>query len=515
MSLEKDLNKNVLYSCCNSPVWIDVINNLNQDFNLKPSYFIGKEDSFDKIRDINSSCFFQTVKDAWKGIGFPLEKYNYPLDEDFIKQISFEELISLKMMDRLDLDRHSFSLSQREDFFYDLLRKWIVIVKEYNIDLVISSSIPHRVFDYVLYIVCKFLNIKFVMFQMTPFSDSSFIIDDISRTSDLLKKYIDEKTDVDDLILRRDIEERIKRVEGHYHNAIPDYMIKQKNSLSKKVFVYQVLQNLQKVIKNPKIFFKEHESYYVQKGKMPKDSKMSKLSFYRYKFQNRIYLNNLYREYTNMCEDIDIKKIKYIFVALHYQPEETSNPTGGVFVNQKLIIELLDTVLDKDIIIIVKEHKTQFHPSFEGATSRNINFYKDLINISQRVKLVDINTDPFELIDNALATVTISGTVGWESVIRGTPSLIFGRAWYENMVGVFKVKSKKELNQALSEITDNKYRINIKDIYDYHKKLQHFLIEAPHYSAFEGKVERNMETNVQNLFSGLVQYLKQKGLVDE
>ena len=56
--------------------------------------------------------------------------------------------------------------------------------------------------------------------------------------------------------------------------------------------------------------------------------------------------------------------------------------------------------------------------------------------------MVSADTDSFTLIDGAITAVTISGTIGWESIIRGTQAIIFGRAWYEGMPYVFEVKIK-------------------------------------------------------------------------
>jgi capsule polysaccharide modification protein KpsS len=195
-------------------------------------------------------------------------------------------------------------------------------------------------------------------------------------------------------------------------------------------------------------------------------------------------------------------------VALHYQPEETSCPTGGVYADQILIIQLLNDVLPKDVHIVVKEHRTQFYISNESASGRSLDFYQRALAISDRVHFVSVDEDPFYLIDRALATITISGTIGWESAIRGTPALVFGRAWYENMPRVFKVKTREELQLAWQKIHELKNKDLTKEVLDFHKTVEANSILAMHYKAYRIYDDVSMSDSINNLVNGLASYLK-------
>lgn len=497
-------SKNIVYTCCIANPWLDIVDKLNNELGLNPKYFIGWDDGSIKIKEKYKDCFFQVIEDAWDGKAFPALDYSYPIDEELLKSISFEQNIALKMMDRLDLDRYSFNFSDRQSFFYFLLKKWLVVLEKYEIDIIISPSIPHRVFDYILYIAAKLKNIEFIMFQMTPFEDSSFIINDIEQTPEYLKQDM-IKNNVNHN-LREDIEIRIKQVTGDYACAIPDYMKEQSQMLKKNGFINKLAKKIGTLFFKPNILFEKNTTYHVSQDSMPYEDKEPKYRFILKKYKNKVYLNKLQELYESLITDKYNKK--YIFVALHYQPEETSTPTGGVFTDQELIINLLDYFLDKNIDIVVKEHKTQFHPNYEGATGRSSSFYNNILKNSNRVKFVSVESDPFILIDNAIATVTISGTIGWESVIRGTPSLVFGRAWYEDMVGVYKIKTLEDLAFNWSSIINDKNNIAKEDIYDFHRKLQKFLIDAPHYKAFVGKINRRNDENIENIFNGIKNHLK-------
>ena len=510
LGIDLSKNLNALYTCCIETPWLDVSEKLYDELNIIPSYFIGWDDGSIKIQEKYKDCFFQVIEDAWEGNGFPELDYEYPIDEKLLKSISFEQNIAIKMMDRLDLDRYSFNFSDRQSFFFYLLKKWLVILDKYEIDIIISPSIPHRVFDYILYIAAKLKNIEFIMFQMTPFFDSSFIIDDIDTTTKYLKDTIQKQDKL--FHIREDIKIRIEQVTREYSGAIPDYMKAQSQMLKNNNVLNKLAKRIRTLVSKPNILFEKNTTYHVSQDSMPYEDKEPKYRFLLKKYKNKIFLKNLQDSYNSIVTN-DYKN-KYVFVALHYQPEETSTPTGGSFTEQELIINLLDSFLDKDIDIVVKEHKTQFHPNYEGATGRSSSFYKNILKNSNRVKFVSVESDPFKLIDNAIATVTISGTIGWESVIRGTPTLVFGRAWYEDMIGVYKIKSIEDLRKNWLSIQEDKNNIKNEDIYAYHAKLQEFFIDAPHYKAFQNKSNRSKEENIDNIFNGIKNHLVRKEILN-
>ncbi|MEZ4484956.1 MAG: hypothetical protein R2864_10305 [Syntrophotaleaceae bacterium] len=244
-------------------------------------------------------------------------------------------------------------------------------------------------------------------------------------------------------------------------------------------------------------------TYFVKKDMMPQESSYKNFHLLFVRLMNRIKISDSKRLYEkNTC--LVKLGIKYVFVALHYQPEETSCPAGGIYVDQLLILEMLDLFLDQDITIYVKEHRSQLNTSMEeGAAGRSRSFYNRLFNISSRVKIISADTDPFLLIDNAIATVTISGTVGWESVVRGTPSLVFGRAWYEGMPGVFRVADYGDLERAWPNVLRMKEEGFSKALLDSHRRLSGILVYADLYKAFSRPLRVAENESVANLVENI------------
>lgn len=168
--------------------------------------------------------------------------------------------------------------------------------------------------------------------------------------------------------------------------------------------------------------------------------------------------------YKDHSENVDLMK-KYIYVALHYQPELTSQPLGDYYENQLLLIQMLRYYIPEDWYIYVKEHN-----KFSNINNRPIEFYEELLGMSN-VKLVNLDMGGFSLIENCIAVAAVTGTSGWEGLFKNKPFLMFGYHVLQNAPGVFKINSNEDLVKALEEI---KKGINIKkeDLLKYLKTVE-------------------------------------------
>ncbi len=493
---------NAIYLCAMAQPWIEVSKQLERNFNIHPSYFViwaGDEKQYKKSNLKNSHL--QTLESAWRGEGFPKNIDRHVFDEPTLQSIAQYELTALKMMDRLDPDGQSFAFETRLYFFRDLLGYWFNVVKDRDIELVISPSIPHRVFDYALYVVCQMLNIKFVMFQLTPFGSNSILIDDINTMPPLTDSSATAAS------LSKQIQDKINRVNQDYGNAIPDYMVRHATNDTTN-YAMLPLKITKKMVTSPRRLLSKPNTYWVQNGLMPKDSDYSWRNFQKTVQKRARIVKALKNDYHKITTDTIPND--FILVALHYQPEETSCPTGGSYSDQILMIQLLNQYLPNNVTILIKEHKSQFYTHQESASGRSPVFYDRISKVSDRIQFVSESADPFELIDRAQAVVTISGTIGWESAVRGTPVLIFGRAWYEQMPRVLKVKSADELVSALSAIKMLKNKDLTDEINDFHMKLEQNFIKAKHYKTYVNNDDVTMTESVSNITKGLSTFLALK-----
>ena len=499
--------KNTLFICCIAEPWIKVMEEL-KPHGITPSYVVHWRD--EKELYLNSTidnCFFQSVEDAWSGKGFPDNNTPIPLDEEQLKSIAWYESQSLIMMGRLDPTEVRMTTSTRQYFFRDLVGYWLTVIQEKDIELVVSPSIPHRVFDYALYVACKIKSIDYLSFQLTPFGSNSLIIPSIEGMPEIHADYQGELEKPSEEVLNR-----VNQILADYKIAIPDYMkAHAKNNKSLLKPIKKIYNSLSRNLREGNIYkFKQPNTYWAKFGYMPFENKMGWLEYSIVKLCHALKVKQLEKAYSKIVSSHWDKSAPYIFVALHYQPEETSCPTGGSYADQLLIIQLLNEVLPLNINIIVKEHKSQFYRDQEGSAGRNKLFYNRMSAISQRIYFDSVDSDPFALIDDAIATVTVSGTIGWESAIRGTPTLNFGRAWYEGMPRVFRIRSKSDLVNTLPKLNDLKTKDLHNEILHFHKLLEDRFIKATHYKSFVGKNDVSIEDSIQTLKNAVLSHSKGK-----
>ena len=492
---------NAIYSCCIVDPFLDVARTLESQYSVKPVYWIGdiasaqnNEETETMVKEAYPQIIYQSFFDAWHGKFSPeiMEKSSQMyVDIDFLNSISSQELQALSMMDRLDYDHKSFTYMERESYFLNLVKRWSYVIDEYKPDVVISAVNPHRVFDYVLYILCRYKGIKFISFQ--------FSIYEAGRIFPLL--YFSEP-DAMEKLLREDYEKNLKNTYSHddltddfqrelvrlnatYDEAKPFYMkahdvddVKNK----KMTFLFKRFMKAHHVFGKHGIFREGQTSTIYKNSKYDiENTRFSIWDWYKERKEALKYSKELHAYYNQIASAVSLDK-KYIIYFLHYQPEETTSPNGGIFANQSLCIETLLKNTPEDVYIYIKEHPNQFMSHMQGHTKRIKRFYDDLIK-NPRVKFVPLKMDSFTLIKNSIAVSTVTGSVGWESVVRKKPVIIFGVIWYECMRGVLRVKD----DESASKIYDfiNNYEYSEQALYAYLYTFSQHTIQAYHYRDYK------------------------------
>lgn len=146
----------------------------------------------------------------------------------------------------------------------------------------------------------------------------------------------------------------------------------------------------------------------------------------------------------------------FVVFFLHLQPEATTLPKGGVFVEQELMIGILAAAFAKfGVKLYVKEHFVQPY--------RNKDFYDRLSKIPN-VRLIRSDVDSKELVKRCKATASCNGTVLLESIFNGIPTFIFGDTPFRNGPGVFYVGSVEECETVMQDILDGKVSISAHDV---------------------------------------------------
>jgi hypothetical protein len=450
---------------------VELAKTLLEKDNWEPVYFFTSKATIDAIRSAFPKAILHNYIDAVKGIlpneliDFPLK----PLDLNLIDRISKYEFIAITMMDRNDSTSDSFKYIERQEFYYHLVKYWYNVLTYLDVEIVVFEEEPHQVNDYILYLMCEALSIKTIMnvrtisilglIPMSKFEHGS------NRLLELYHRKCNEIEKFEENDLPFPLRNYYLTLEGNYDKVLKTHLWDQvdklnnlnssslfRNIVTQLNFIFKSILNLENNIQRLKIIKGGHfESDQKEFSKSIQNSKLSYFKFLFYKIKTiRKKLENK-RSYNKLAHPhIEISK-PYIFCALQYQPEKSTCPLGGRFVNQILMIELLSKNLPHGWNLYVKEHPSQFVLDYTryGELYRNKEFYRKITKLPNTY-LIPINTDVFNMIDGSSAVASVTGTICWEAAIRGKFALNFGHSWFKGCEGILDIFNNKDLENALN-----------------------------------------------------------------
>ena len=403
----------------------------------------------------------------------------------------FETLFS-----RIDI-YGSMSFDLKRLYAHRYITYWIQFIKYNSIVMVISPVAPHRVFDFSLLIACQMLGINYVSFQTTPIDKQLFLIDKFYDSDQFIFEH-----DFKSHGLKEKIKNDVARRSGTYEKALPNY--EKKNILANK-------NQIKKTLNFSRKFFQDKYKFWSS-FKLPKNlikgGHIAPFDYASYLICKNRRLKSLKKYYEKNTSSVDVNK-EYIFFPLHYQPEETTCPSGGIYSNQLLVLDKLLQIGSQDTLIYVKEHRTQFNNNYNGDLGRKKDFYDFLIQ-HPRVKLVDMNIDQFLLVDNSKMVATVTGTVAYESFCRNIKSVLFGRTWLNGLTNVHKYSSVSKLQNFYN---GNKVYLSVdqkeKEIFQIMKNS----FSSVHDENYENLYGRPLKDDEENLFIAIINYIEKKNVL--
>lgn len=500
--------KRVLYNTSIADPFVQVAQKLFDEHGYEPVYWIGfdYDHSEEIVPKTFPNCVYQSYPDAWKGI-FSKEIQEKAadsyLDVDMLNEFAPFELQAMTMMNRMDYDRYSFNFMERERHYLNLLKSWMAVLDFYKVDLVVSAVNPHRVYDYVLYLLCKKRGIRFICLQYSLCIGRVYVTDNIYSIGDTFDDDYQAFLREGELSASRlpdDIRQAFEKVQKNYNEAKPYYMNqhvvsnKRYNNVFSFVKKYLPRYSLSKLMKrrmSVPVTMRKNQKYSLE------ESKNSLTEFFSYRRKKISYNKMMNKYYSSLCT-MPAEDERYILLPLHYQPEATTSPAGDIFVNQRLCIETILKNTPDNYYVYVKEHPQQFQNHMLGQTSRIKEFYSDILK-SKRVRLMPLEVNSFELMKKAVAVATVTGTVGWEAVMHRLPVLVFGMIWFEKMPGVLRItdsNSAKKITQFLEN-----YQFDEKKVLAYLMALAKNSKIVYHYNGEKEKVGIEEKECVDNLCS--------------
>ncbi len=453
-----------IYSNFSEHFWLDVSQYLAGEFDWEPVYWVG----IDWMQSFAESQFpntiFQPTVDAVKGIppaGFDPSE-GWPIDKTLLDQLARAQLTAVNMMDRMDaLD--SFTYSQRVRHFYRQVGYWSAVIDRLQPEIVVFKEIPHMVFDYILYELCRIKRIRTMMFQITSMRSLWLMKEtlyDQHAGIQLYHKMLADGVSPDQVELSEHLDTYLQSLRAFYEDVPMFVRFVSKDDL--RVSTETPMQKLASLGRYPKFIRKQlaiwrkklkpPRNYLVQHGKTPETSAMTASDYRRFRRESKAKMDPLVAYYAQLARTPDLER-KYVYIALTFQPEANSSPLGGVYADIQLMIELISRSVPEDWVLYVKEHPSELHPdwAWRAQACRSRTFYDDILAIP-KVRFVPNDASSYDLIDHAKAVATLTGTTAWQAVNRGVPGMIFGYPWYQGCEGIYHIETIEDCQQAIDQI---------------------------------------------------------------
>lgn len=276
---------------------------------------------------------------------------------------------------------------------------FLIFHQEHPVDEIFFQATPHNLTNWVIAKTSESVGIRVRFIQTSPLPWRYWIVEGLTSQRPVYP--VENPVQPQDFL---DVSSYIELNQRSYDNAIPEY--EKKRLEVRKGNFWSWKQELKSVLKTPKslMYLKSKRQAYTLYNKLAVAPQGNNLS---------------------------------VALFLHYQPERTSLPEGYHYANQWLIIKKISAILPLGCKLLVKEHPSMFTNTFDGRY-RDVKFYKDIIQLSN-VELVPLDFNTFDLIDLTNASVTITGTVGVQTLIRNKPVVVCGSASYRNLPNVYEL----------------------------------------------------------------------------
>lgn len=442
---------------------------------LKPdqvSIIVARESEVDDYADLGE-CYSRkniivghyTKKQwKWKDIA-PLDNTIFEQMYPYMIQTLFQQKRFEQYYDNLAIDD---SLENHYRIFRNNLSFWYNKLLKDKITHVFFPVIPHEGYGNIIYQLCKILEIPTLMTFTSLFATRDIFLNDYMKVETEIGKHFQQLKEEYEGYSADEIE-----LEGQ---ALIDFNAWNSRQAEKMTPYYMKGNRLKAGLKNRYsetnlinlwrgILGKEYEKYgfnlsfiSASAKQIPNLFKQIPVAYKRYCYA-KPYKKQTYemRKFYQSVAEFPQEE-KYIYFALHYQPEATSNPVGGkIYFDQLIPLNILSRSIPEDMKIYVKMHPEQLAFFF------SIDQIKEMLSLPN-VRIMNMECSTFDLISHATAVASLSGTACWECQFWGVPAILFGHSYKNVSPLAYPVQTWDECKKAVIDILHERKTYSLKDM---------------------------------------------------
>lgn len=376
-----------------------------------------------------------------------------PLPRRIVEEFAQYESIALNMLVRESFN-NVLNYSDAKDILLKYMIFWHHFMVEEKIDFFFARYVGQYLFEYVMYAMAKTLGIPTIVCYGKRWGDS---IENIGLS--VAEKYEE--------IIRSD------RTEICLCEEDEKYYVKHRYGGNKKELVNSISfrKDYLDCLKTAKRSFSVGtviHSYlscgkYIYEGLKRTDKVYIDFGKEKISFNNRFWIRTFLEyskakknKYYNRIATVPDYRKKYIYCALQTIPEIALTPLAGNYDNQMLEVHMLaQCAKEFGIEVYVKEHIYQHW--------REKKFYNQLRRF-ENVRLIKTTVNTYDLIENAVATATFTGSCAIEGVLRNIPALVFAKNEWRGLPGSFYITSYDDCHKALDDILEGRYEITDRSV---------------------------------------------------
>ena len=147
--------------------------------------------------------------------------------------------------------------------------------------------------------------------------------------------------------------------------------------------------------------------------------------------------------FTRLAET-ELSEHKYVYLALHKEPELATHYQAPGWRDQKNVAALVAAGLPFGYELLVREHRFNL--------GRRPNAYYRFIGDLPNVTLIDALDDQFKYVRHAALIVTENGSTGWEGLVLGRPVIRLADSFYAATELAHHVSDPNDLGRVMTDI---------------------------------------------------------------